>query len=198
MTRNLEEIHRAFPNKPIVVSEYGLCECNPKNPTGDARRIRILSEHTQVLRGRPYVGGAIFFCYNDYRTHVGDKGVGPLKQRVHGVVDLMGARKPSFEALRAESSPVESVTARRGDGLAVTVRARRELPAYTLADYTVRCTVYGYGGLPMERVEAPLPELAPGQEATVRLALEHAKAERLQVDVVRPTGFSAATWEGQG
>ena len=36
MTRNLEEIHRAFPGKPIVVSEYGLCECNPKNPTGDA------------------------------------------------------------------------------------------------------------------------------------------------------------------
>ena len=57
MTRNLEEIHRAFPGKPIVVSEYGLCECNPKNPTGDARRMEILREHTRVdaraaLRGR--------------------------------------------------------------------------------------------------------------------------------------------------
>lgn len=195
MTRNLEEIHRAFPEKPIVVSEYGLCECNPKNPTGDPRRIQILREHTAVMRERPYVGGAIFFCYNDYRTHIGDKGVGALRQRVHGVVDLFGDRKASFEALRAESSPVE-VTAKRGDGLVVTVRARRGLPAYTLVDYTVRCTVYGYGGLPMERVEAPLAPLAPGQQATVRLALQYDKPQRLRVDVVRPTGFSAASWEG--
>src|SRR5664279_1724148 len=30
----------------------------------------------------------LFFCYNDYRTHVGDRGMGALQQRVHGVVDV--------------------------------------------------------------------------------------------------------------
>ncbi len=59
-----------------------------------------------MLRAHPAVAGMIFFDYNDYRTHVGDKGVGALQQRVHGVVDVFGRRKPSFAALREESSPV--------------------------------------------------------------------------------------------
>ena len=75
----------------------------------------------------------------------------------------------------------------------MTVKSRRRLPSYTLAGYTVRCTVYGYGSLPMERVEAPLPDLPPGGEATVRLALRTEKPQRVRIDVLRPTGFSAAT-----
>jgi len=27
-----------------------------------------------MIRPRDFVGGAIFFCYNDYRTHIGDPG----------------------------------------------------------------------------------------------------------------------------
>lgn len=88
--RNLEEIHRAFPDKPIVISEYGYCACTPERPEGDARRIEILRTHTGVCREKEYVGGLIFFCYNDYRTHIGDKGTGVMKQRIHGVVDLLG------------------------------------------------------------------------------------------------------------
>jgi hypothetical protein len=34
---------------------------------------------------------------------------GALKQRVHGVVDLYGTHKPSFDALRSESSPVKQL-----------------------------------------------------------------------------------------
>ncbi len=106
---NVEQIHEAFPGKPIVISEYGYCACTPERPEGDARRIEILREHNRVFREREYVGGLIFFCYNDYRTHIGDKGVGVMKQRVHGVVDLYGAQKPSWAALRYESSPIESM-----------------------------------------------------------------------------------------
>jgi beta-glucuronidase len=104
---NLEYIHRAFPNKPVVISEYGLCECHPAHKGGDAGASGFFRPHTRIYRDFDFVGGAIFFCYNDYRTHMGDKGRGRLKQRVHGVVDLYGARKPSFEALRNESSPIE-------------------------------------------------------------------------------------------
>lgn len=84
--------------------------------------------------------GSIFFCYNDYRTHVGDKGKGALKQRVHGVVDLYGARKPSYEVLRAESSPIERMAVVKKDGgiLEVTIETRKTLPAYTLRDYTIK------------------------------------------------------------
>lgn len=75
------------------------------------------------------MAGLIFFCYNDYRTHVGDKGAASTKQRVHGVVDLYGNRKPSYEVLRRECSPVESFqVAGQPNGLTITLRARKQFP----------------------------------------------------------------------
>lgn len=114
--RNLEEIHRAFLDKPIVISEYGYCECTPDRTAGDPRRIENLRQHDQAFRQCEYVAGAIFFYYNDYRTHIGDKGLGPLKHRVHGVVDLYGSRKLSFDALGEESSPVQECKVKADGG----------------------------------------------------------------------------------
>ena len=198
--RNLEDIHRAFRDKPIVISEYGYCECTPERLGGDPRRIEILRSHDEVFRELDYVAGAIFFCYNDYRTHVGDKGRGALKQRVHGVVGLYGTHKPSFDALRSESSPVEQLLVKlEGKSLAATVVSRSKLPGYTLDGYTVRWIVHGFDGLPMEKHEVPLPRLEPGQTATVHVTVQEENPQQIQVDVVRPTGFSALTtiWRPQ-
>ena len=111
--RSLDEIHAAFPDKPIVISEYGYCACTAERPEGDERRREILRSHDAVFRERDYVAGLIFFCYNDYRTHIGDRGTGVLRQRVHGVVDVWGNRKPSYDLLREESSPIEELADRR-------------------------------------------------------------------------------------
>ena len=195
LARNLEEVHQAFPSKAIVISEYGYCACNPERPEGDARRAEILRDHDHVFHQREYVAGLIFFCYNDYRTHIGDKGIGAAKQRTHGVVDLYGARKPSYELLRTESSPVESVTAKGKPGaLNVVVRTRTTVPSYTLAGYKLRAGFYGLGEIPLERFEADLPTLAPGKEAALTVAFrERTTPVRVQLDVLRPTGFSAYT-----
>jgi beta-galactosidase len=193
MRRNLEAIHRAFPGKPVVISEYGYCACTSDRPEDDARRAEILRAHNAVFRDYPWVGGAIFFDYNDYRTHIGDKGLGVLKQRVHGVVDVFGARKPSFNALRGESSPIGSLEIRPdGRALVAVVRTRKDLPAYTLRGYKLRWTVYGNGGIPLERGEAPLPDLAPGSVSETPFEPKSPGAGRVTVEVVRPTGFSAA------
>ena len=192
--RNLEEIHRAFPNKPLVVSEYGYCECTPERLGGDARRIEILRDHTNICREFDFVAGTIFFDYNDYRTHIGDKGLGPLKQRVHGVVDLYGNRKPSFDVLRQESSPVESLQLGPGEGLLnATLTTRKTLPAYTLEGYTLRWVVFGFDDLPMEQGSAALPILLPGQQARMHIQFQEKNPTRVRVDVMRPTGFSAFT-----
>jgi beta-glucuronidase len=195
MKRNLEEIHRAFPDKPIVISEYGYCACTPDRPENDLVRIRILREHDKPYRQYPFVGGAIFFCYNDYRTHMGDKGIGVMKQRVHGVVDLYGSRKTSFEALRQEASPVQALrlTMAEGNSLQATVEARSQLPAYTLEGYTLRWIVYISADLPMEQHEIPLPRLAPGQSTTASLRYNQENPTHIRVDILRPTGFSAMT-----
>jgi beta-glucuronidase len=192
MARNLDEIHQAFPGKAIVISEYGYCACTPERAEADARRIEILKAHDRVFREREYMAGLIFFCYNDYRTHVGDKGSGVMKQRVHGVVDLYGGRKPSYEALRLESSPIAAVSVKAGArALEVTVRTREAVPAYTLTGYKLRAVVHGAAGIPVERFEAVLPTLAPGQQASVTVPFSEKAPARIQLDVLRPTGFSA-------
>jgi beta-glucuronidase len=194
--KNLADIGNAFPDKPIVISEYGYCECDPKHTGGDERRIEVLRAHTGVYREFENVAGAIFFCYNDYRTHIGDKGLGVLKQRVHGVVDVYGTRKPSFERLRREASPVEELEIDPGSaGLVIRIKTRKSLPAYSLEGYSLRCVVYGFGDLPMEQEIKPLPKLPPGGEAGMIFVPKEKNPRRVKVDVMRPTGFSAATAE---
>jgi len=195
LRRNLEQIHQAFPDKPIVISEYGYCACMPDRPEGDNRRIQVLREHTRVCREAKFVGGLIFFCYNDYRTHIGDKGAGVMKQRIHGVVDLLGAQKPSYQALREESSAVESLDcAGNPSSFTLTLRTRDSVPAYTLTKYKLRGTLYGFGNIPLERREAALPVLEPGQTVSIPLQFkEKDGATRVEFDVMQPTGFSAIT-----
>jgi len=193
MRRNLEAIHRAFPDKPIVISEYGYCACTSDRPEDDVRRAEILRTHNAVFRDYPWVGGTIFFDYNDYRTHIGDKGSGVLKQRVHGVVDVLGARKPSFDVLRTESSPIASLEIRTGGRtLVAVVRTRQDLPAYALKGYRLRWTAYGKGGIPLERKDVPLPDLAPGTVSETPFGPKGPDSGKVLVEVVRPTGFSAA------
>ncbi len=192
--RNLDEIHAAFPDKPIVISEYGYCACTPDRPEGDEQRMEILRSHDVAFRSKDFVSGAIFFCYNDYRTHVGDRGAGALRQRVHGVVDIYGAHKPSYELLRRESSPIEALTVeRQADKFRVLIKTRGDLPAYTLRGYKLRGLFFGQGDIPVERQELALPAIAPGQEVKVDLSFTTAEIlNHLQIDVSRPTGFSAS------
>lgn len=197
LRKNVEAIRQAFPRKPIIVSEYGFCACTPERTEGDGRRAEILKTHTEAYRAHPAVAGLIFFCYNDYRTHVGDRGVGVLKQRVHGVVDLYGAKKPSYDVLRDESSPVEALDlSGEGNTLRATVRTRGRLPAHTLTGYRLRWVVYAAQGYPVEQHEVDLSTMAPGSATTIDLGITQPLPSRVHVDVVRPTGFSArsATW----
>jgi beta-glucuronidase len=197
MAGHLDGIHRAFPGKPIVISEYGYCACTADRPEGDAKRIDVLREHDRQFRERPFVGGLIFFDYNDYRTHIGDRGTGALRQRVHGVVDLFGARKPSSEVLRDESSPVESLrVAGKPAALRVDVTARGSVPSYHLRGYSVRGIAYGFGQTPVEQLTVRLQDLAPAESAHAELRFTQPDISRIDVDVMRPTGFSARkeTW----
>jgi beta-glucuronidase len=194
MARHLDDIHRAFPGKAIVISEYGYCACTADRPEGDAKRIDVLREHDRVFRERPFVAGLIFFDYNDYRTHIGDRGQGALKQRVHGVVDVYGHRKPSYEVLRDEASPVETLSATlAGNELKVAGRTRAAVPGYTLRGYTLEAVVYGQGNIPVERQRIALPDLAPGGAIAHGFTLTARDTAEVRVEIRRPTGFSVRT-----
>ena len=192
VAKHLDSLHTAFPNKPVVISEYGYCACTDDRPEGDGHRVEILGSHDAVLRCKEFVAGAIFFCYNDYRTHVGDRGVGALKQRVHGVVDIFGARKGSYELLREESSPIESFTVEnQTNTFRLRLKTRSDLPSYTIRGYKLRGIFYGQGNIPIEQREAALPELTGGEEIAVSLVFSASETpQTVKFDVIRATGFS--------
>jgi len=193
VAKHLDDLHAAFPSKPVVISEYGYCACTEDRPEGDDHRIEILQSHDAAIRSKDFVAGAIFFCYNDYRTHVGDRGVGALKHRVHGVVDVCGAQKASYEVLRRESSPVESLTVENHlNAFRLRLKTRHDVPMYTLRSYKLRGTLYGEGDIPVERQEVELPEIASGSETTVDLTFSQSDVPlHVKFDILRPTGFSA-------
>jgi beta-galactosidase len=195
LEKTLDALHAAFPGKPLVISEYGYCACTDDRPENDPIRIGILESQDKVFRERPWIAGLIFFCYNDYRTHIGDKGEGALKQRVHGVVDLYGARKPSWDVLRRESSPVESLTM---EGTRVTLRTRGTVPAHTLRGYTLRAIAYGRGAIPLAAQSIALPDLPPGATHTATLQLPSAGIDRVTVEVLRGTGEAVMQTAGTG
>jgi beta-galactosidase/beta-glucuronidase len=193
VARHLDDLHAAFPGKAVVISEYGYCACTEDRPEGDERRIEILRSHDAAIRSKDFVAGAIFFCYNDYRTHVGDRGVGTLRHRVHGVVDLCGVHKPSYEVLRGESSPVEWLTVENHlNSFQLRLKTRHDVPAYALRGYKLRGTFYGQGDIPVERREVELPETSAGNETTVDLSFTQSGMPlHVKFDVLRPAGFSA-------
>jgi beta-galactosidase len=199
VARHLDKLHAAFPDKPVIISEYGYCACTDDRPEGDQHRIEALRSHDAVFRSRDFVAGAIFFCLNDYRTHVGHSGVGALKQNVHGVVDVFGAHKPSFAVLGRELSPVESLTV---DNLLnafhLRIRTRADLPMHTLRGYELRGVFYGAGDTPVEQETVSLADMAAGSEISVDLAFRQSGVPvYVAFDIVRPTGFSSysLTWK---
>jgi beta-glucuronidase len=193
LAQHLDTLHATFPGKPIVISEYGYCACTADRPEGDEHRGDVLRTHNAVFRSKDFIGGAIFFCYNDYRTHVGDRGVGALQQRVHGVVDVYGAPKLSYELLRRESSPIESLTVENDlNTFHLRLRARRDVPSYPLRGYTLRGVFYGQGNIPVEEREIELPEIAPGSDLRLHLAFTQTTSPmHVQLDVLRPARLSA-------
>jgi hypothetical protein len=205
-------------NHPCVFS-WGLCnEVDGQNPAAQEFVRRMLrqskrldpsrlcsyaSNSLQTTPERDVAGEMDFVEWNEYYEtwYGGDPGAmrrnlerGVLMQRVHGVVDVFGARKPSFEALRRESSPVESLEVRPdGGGLLATVRTRKDLPSYTLGGYKIRWTAYGKSGIPLERAEALLPDIAPGGASETRFGPISVDVLKIQVEVLRPTGFPTAS-----
>ncbi|MBR6029683.1 MAG: hypothetical protein IKP40_11425 [Clostridia bacterium] len=137
----------AHPGRVFVPSEFGLCE--PAFPGGDPERERIFLEKLEAYRALPQVGGTIYFCLNDYRTHMGEDGSGRFRRRVHGSADWKGEPKPSLYTVRWEYAPLVI------DGNEIV--CRNDIPSYTTSGW------YLTDG----DVSCPVPELLPGQRCRV-------------------------------
>ncbi len=137
----------AHPGRIFIPSEFGLCE--PAFSGGDPRREEIFLEKLACYRRIPAIAGTIYFCLNDYRTHMGEEGEGRMKRRVHGSADLAGCPKPSYFTVQREYAPLRAE--HMADGLLIS--CRDDIPCYTVSGYILRNGT--------ETVA--LPDLKPGE-----------------------------------
>ena len=221
----LDAIHTTWPDKPVIISEYGFAphwerlhtparadlsqyytiaaEQPPDSEAADRPRQRLIREQLAVFRRKPFIAGAIFWTYQDYRTP---------NRLLMGVVDTRRRRRGSWAVLREAYAPAvfDAVYVASASGgtqrATVTLRARgpveRDLPAYTLRGYRLAWAVAAPGGQPVfAQGVLPLPTLPPG--TTWSGALEWAMPaadHRLTLRLLRPTGVAALehTYDAHG
>jgi beta-galactosidase len=180
----LDKIHALYPDKPIIISEWGLCE--PRFTGGDERRIRDMKDHYAEYEKRPFVQGYIYFNYNDYRTHMGEEGEGKLRRRVHGVVDLWLQHKPSYNVLKEISSPLILTASEFTDEqLIIGFQNKNTIPSYGLRDYVV--IISGASDNKVVK-EEKLGFLAPGEQ--VRIEIPGVPKGEYRIEVQRGTGHN--------
>ena len=163
-----DKITSKNPDKPVIPSEFGLCE--PAFAGGDVRRTEIFLEKMQCYRKYLNIAGTIYFCLNDYRTQMGEDGEGKLRKRVHGSTDLCGEPKPSYHTVKKEYSPV--LLRMCEDGVEIT--CRNDLPAYSVRGYSLKVN-----GTTIE-----ILNLKPGECQKIKIQL---KDDDL-IEVYRPNG----------
>jgi hypothetical protein len=213
----LDAVHATWPDKPVIISEYGFAphwqwmsgrvwpepsqyytippDVPPDSEAADRQRQQLIREQLPVFRSRPFIAGAIFFAYQDYRTPNG---------LMMGVVDAQRRRRGSWALLREAYAPavLEAVdVSSTSDGsqrAAIVLRARgpidHDLPAYTLRGYQLAWAVADPDGQPVTAQGlVALPTLAPGATWSGVLHWDApATDHQLTLRLLRPTGVAVS------
>lgn len=183
----LDSIHTSYPNKPLFISEFGLCGPNFKG--GDERRVRDMIYHMAVYESKPYVEGAIYFDLTDYRTHYpGTFDNDKFRRRVHGVFDMYGVAKPSAKTLRELSSPIE-VQRLEGpkDKMSVMMFGSLGLPQHSVSGYKLYISDKEDNFKNYKAYD--LPTIKPGEQ--LFLPVDDLFEGKGIITVVKPTGYIA-------
>jgi beta-glucuronidase len=199
LATRLAKIDSALAGRPLLITEAGLCE--PAFTGGDGRRTDDMIYHVKEWQAADFIPGYIYFCMQDYRTQMGEEGLGKWRIRRHGVTKTNLTPKASYHILRQLMSPIEITevypadSKRTGDALSgqieidandndasVTLHVKNSIPAYTLHGYVLR---YENANGHAEAINLPVME--PGKSYRLRLKnINH----RYKFSVLRPNGFS--------
>jgi beta-glucuronidase len=227
LSPGLDLIHQTWPDKVVIISEYGFephwnSYWGPSTSTlnsdqyyfipdgtpsdseaADVIRRQLINEQMDVFRSKPFVSGAIFWTYQDYRTR---------SNFIMGLVDYDRNRRGSWEVLRDEYAPalIDSLTlspAADGQRTATVALHTRgpvevDMPAYTLRGYTLHWALTSLdGSTKFSEGDVPLPTLAPASQWSGEISFTVPAADYiLTVSIIRPTGFSVTevSYDAQG
>lgn len=198
-----KKIAPVLKGRPLFITEYGLCE--PAFVGGDRRRIDDMLYHIKEWARQDFVTGYIYFCLEDYRTQMGEEGMGRHRIRRHGITDYRHNPKPSYYVLRDLMCPVEvdkvqpSTAVRDNNTLAgvweakdgdrtliVGISVKNNIPSYILRGYTLR-----YNDAEGVRQTISLPEMHPGQRYDISVPNIN---DQVKFDICRPDGGSCLNY----
>jgi beta-glucuronidase len=195
-----ERIQRNYPNKMVVVSEFGTPGLFARDTrAADKLRARIFREQLDLIGKQDWIAGALMWCYQDYRSH---RNLWPGETAGfvdHGVVDENRQRRPSYKVWQELNSPARLRVEwnydpqRRPAGFHATIERRRpdEIPSYTLRDYRLVWELRDNDNNKLSSGEKTLPEIGPPQTLDANWLPQATKSLRLNLRLYRPTGFVA-------
>ena len=213
----LDLIHKTWPDKTVVISEYGfephwntlwgpptsnlnvedyyfVSEDTPSDSEeADIVRRQLITEQLEIFRSKPFVAGAIFWTYQDYRTR---------SNFIMGLVDFNRNRRGSWEVLREEYAPalIDSLTpssitdVKRTATVALHTRGPVDvdMPSYTIRGYSLYWTVTSLdSSTKFSEGDIHLPTLTPASQWSGEIEFTAPTEEYIIiVSIIRPTGYS--------
>ncbi|TDB58233.1 glycoside hydrolase family 2 protein [Arundinibacter roseus] len=177
--KSLDHIHKLYPDKPILISEWGR---RADAEGGEQKQAEHIEEIARLARERPYVVGASWWTYNDYQSRYA--GTNANGYRPWGIVGPTREPRPAFFTHQKEMAPLtlQLKSVEKGSNgthqLVVTLTGRADFPAYTMLNYT----------LEIDNQRVVIPSLNPGESKDVKIPIRGFEQE-LRAVVRKPTGF---------
>jgi beta-glucuronidase len=195
----LERLGRDYPDKMIVVSEFGFPGIFAKDKAaGDALRGKLIREHLEAFRQYDFIGGALLWCYQDYRSHRNLRPGETAGIVETGLVDENRQRYLSFDVWKEENSPAQ-VRLRflfeggipSGMSATVSRRGENDLPSYPLHGYRAVWEVRDDLRNLIASGARAFGDIGSPRHIEVAFKAPGARALRLTFKLVRPTGYTA-------
>lgn len=198
----LDKNNRVFPGKMLIISEFGTPAIFAADSVaGDRLRVQTIHEQMAEFARRDWIAGAIFWCYQDYKSH---RNLWPGLQEGYvdtGVVDEYRQRRPSYQVWKDVNAPATLAadwnewanTVPSAFVITATPKSEKELPSYPIHDYLLRWEVRDELGTLITNGEQKFPLLDHAETINGQLPANlTARILTLHVQLLRPTGFTAA------
>jgi beta-glucuronidase len=201
LPETLERVGKLFPDKMIVVSEFGAAGTfAPDLPAADDLRRQIMRDQIALFSKYDFIGGVVFWCYQDYKSH---RNLRPgLRQGFveMGLVDEDRQRRPSYFLWRELNAPatialswnpLTTYTPPAGFRATIARRGEAEIPSYELRGYRAVWEAWDDDDLRIGGGEQMLPDIGAASTVEAAWQVPTTKSVRLVVRLYRPTGFLA-------
>ena len=200
LVKMLEHAGSSFPDKMFIISEFGTPGIFRANTVeADKLRVDILHHQLDLFAKYDWIAGAIFWCYQDYKSHR-NLWPGHMEGYVdHGVVDEYRQRRPSFYAWEKRTAPATLQTRWKylgwyqTGGFEVTTERNplTQLPSYPLKDYKLHWEYRDGAGKLLHQGDFALPDMDQPQTLHADWAADPSvHRATLHVALLNPRGES--------